>query len=242
LTSFAEIRLPGLSVSKECADRSTKRAELAVKDSDEYLLARICQKDSQALAELFRRYARIVRGIAYRVLRDPSEADDLLQDIFLLIPRLCTTFDNAKGPARFWILQMAYRRAISRRRYLTSQHFYQRDNLDDAVERLAGLPLNKSQFENSLEGMIGREKLHKAFEDLSKNQRQALLLRFVEGYTLQEIAEKLGQSRANIKNHYFRGLERLRKQIFAGPVEIATNERNDSAPCRCRPNACTLEK
>ena len=94
--------------------------------SDEALMSLICEGNKDALASLFRSYARIVHGVAYRVLRDTSEADDLLQDIFLLVHRLCGTFDSSKGSVRFWILQMTYRRAISRRRYLTSRHFYTR--------------------------------------------------------------------------------------------------------------------
>ena len=104
--------------------------------SDESLIAQVCEGSAEALAGLFRRYARIVRGVAYRVLRDASEADDLLQDIFLLVHRLCGTFDSSKGSARFWILQMTYRRAISRRRYLTSRHFYTRLDLDQAANQL----------------------------------------------------------------------------------------------------------
>jgi RNA polymerase sigma-70 factor, ECF subfamily len=53
--------------------------------------------------------ATLVRGVAFRVLRDASEAEDLLQDIFLLIHRLCKTFDSSKGAAGPWILQMTYR-------------------------------------------------------------------------------------------------------------------------------------
>ena len=102
--------------------------------SDEVLMREICHGSKEALSLLFRRYARIVRGVAYKVLRDTSEADDLLQDIFLLVHRLCGTFDSSKGPARFWILQMTYRRAISRRRYLTSRHFYTHLDLDQAAE------------------------------------------------------------------------------------------------------------
>ena len=71
--------------------------------------AQICQESREALAILFRRYSRVVRGVAYCILRDASEADDLLQDIFILIHRRCRTFDSAKGSAQFWILQMAYR-------------------------------------------------------------------------------------------------------------------------------------
>ena len=56
--------------------------------------------------------------------------------------------------------------------------------------------------------------MQKVFEELSENQRQTLRLFFVEGYTLGEIAVKLNQTRGNVKNHYFRGLEKLRKEIF----------------------------
>ncbi len=188
------------------------------KPSDEALMACICDGDKEALAGLFRRYARVVRGVAYRVLRDTSEADDLLQDVFLLIHRLCKTFDSSKGPARFWILQMAYRRAISRRRYLTSRHFYTRLDLDDAASQLADPQGDIGQLEDSIDGKLGNGGLQQAFEALAENQRQTLCLFFIEGYTFEEIAAKLGQSRGNVKHHYFRGLERLRKELFGGKL------------------------
>ena len=185
-------------------------------ESDELLLAQVCNGDNEALAVLFLRYARLIRAVSYRVLRDTSEADDLVQDIFLLLYRYCKTFDSSKGPARFWILQMASRRAISRRRYLTSRHFYTRLDIDDAARDLADPLATAPRFDCSIEGRLGSENLQRVFEALSENQRQTLQLHFVEGYTLDEIAAKLGQSRGNIKHHYFRGLERLRKEIFGG--------------------------
>ena len=130
--------------------------------SDEALIALICKRDSDAFAGLFRRYARLVRGMALRVLKDPSEADDLLQDIFILIHRLCGTFDSSKGSAQFWILQMTYRRAISRRRYLNSRHFYTRVELDEeaihAVEPRSGdrdAPSDKCLAELDLQKLFG---------------------------------------------------------------------------------------
>jgi RNA polymerase sigma-70 factor (ECF subfamily) len=187
-------------------------------DSDERLLSLIREDDKEALAIFFRRYAGIVRGVAYRVLRDFSEADDLLQDIFLLVHRLCATFDSSKGSARFWILQMTYRRAISRRRYLTSRHFYTRVDLDDVENELADPRTSAAKVDELIDATRGNGSLQKVFEELSENQQQTLKLFFVEGCTFDEIAEKLGQSRGNIKNHYFRGLERLRKHIFSGKL------------------------
>ena len=194
------------------ADRPGCRSE----GSDEALMARICDGDKEALASLFRRYSRILRGVALRVLRDQSEADDLLQDVFVLIHHLCRTFDSSKGSAQFWILQMAYRRAISRRRYLNSRHFYTRVELDDqaihAVEprrRDSDEPIGQMLVELDLQRLLGA---------LTEDQQRTLRLHFIEGYTLDEIAKMLGQTKGNVRHHSFRGLERLRKLIFAGKL------------------------
>ena len=207
------------AINKEDAARESLRNQtLANEIADEGLLTAICEGNNEALAVLFRRYAPLVRGLACGVLRDASEADDLLQDIFVLVHRLCGTFDPSKGSARFWILQMTYRRAISRRRYLTTRHFYNRVHIDDAENELIDPHPLPAEIELSTDARLGNGSLKKAFEELSENQRQTLLLFFVEGYTFDEIAEKLGQSRGNIKHHYFRGLDRLRKHIFGGKL------------------------
>jgi RNA polymerase sigma-70 factor, ECF subfamily len=183
--------------------------------SDESLLARVCEGDIDALTPLFRRYSQIVRGIAHRVLRDASEADDLLQDIFILIQQKCGLFDPSRGPARFWILQMAYHSALGRRRYLKSRHYYTRVDLNDIENEL-------SDGGNGISGLGGYgddepledSGLKAVFEGLSNDQQETLRLFFVEGYTLPEIAAKLKQTHGNVKHHYFRGLEKLRKHVF----------------------------
>ncbi len=226
MNSSITIRLPGLAVPSENEKTSEAPAGKPVVEaavSDEALMAQICVGSREALANLFRRYARVVRAVAYRVLRDTSEADDLLQDIFLLVHRKCSTFDVSRGPARFWILQMTYHRALCRRRYLNSRHFYTRVDLDDVGRELAAPGTDGARFEDSGDGLLGKAGLEKIFEALSENQRQTLQLFFVEGYTLGEIAVKLNQTRGNVKNHYFRGLEKLRKEIFGSKL------RSDSA-------------
>jgi RNA polymerase sigma-70 factor (ECF subfamily) len=217
MNGSATIRLPGITIPKvEGRTLSSSAATHGTESeiSDESLIAQICGGSREALADLFRRHARIVRGVAYRVLRDASEADDLLQDIFLLIHRKCGMFDASRGPARFWILQMTYHRAIARRRYLNSRHFYTRVDLDDAGRELADPRTDSSRFIDSAHGQLGREGIDRFFAELSEDQRETLRLFFVDGYTLTEIATKLNQTRGNVKHHYFRGLEKLRKQLF----------------------------
>jgi len=214
--AFFTIRLPALATTEAETElkRSAQPAAATTEPSDEALMLLICKGDKDALAFLFRRYARVVRSVAYRVLRDGAEADDLLQDVFILIQRQCRMFDSTRGSARFWVLQMAYRRAISRRRYLTSRHFYRSVDIDDVAGELSDPRAESGQLGNSFLGLLGAGRLEKAFEALSEGQRQTLWLFFFEGYTLDEIATKLDQSRGNIKHHYFRGLDRLRKHLF----------------------------
>ena len=197
---------------------ATTPSVTAVDLSDEALIAQICEGGREALAVLFRRHARLVRGVAFKVVRDAFEADDLLQEVFLLIHRRCGTFDSSKGPARFWILQMTYRRAISRRRYLTSRHFYTRTNLEDAANRLTDPATEPARLDHAIDANRENSRLQQVFETLSDDQRKTLDLFFIEGYTLDEIAVKLGQSRGNVKHHYFRGLERLRKELFGSKL------------------------
>jgi len=214
------VRFPRLAVPAEdlTTGPGSQQIDKVPGVSDEALLEQAANGSREALAELFKRYARITRGVAYRVLRDPSEADDLLQDVFLLIHRKCSMFDPSRGPARFWILQMTYHCAIARRRYLNSRHFYTRVDLDDVERELAAPGTEVSGLGHSGDGLLGREGLQKVLEELSENQRKTLHLFFVEGHTLGEIATKLNQTRGNVKNHYFRGLEKLRKQMFGAKL------------------------
>ena len=212
------MRLADLRVPKQGADTEVRSGQSDVHDAvvDETLISLISEGHREALASLFRRHARTVRVVALRVLKDPAEAEDLLQDIFVLIHRLSGTFDSSKTSAQFWILQMTYRRAISRRRYLNSRHFYTQVELDEGV-----MPAPDSGSTHSgglIDQRLAELDLQKMFGALSEDQQKTLRLHFIEGYPLDEIATMLGQTKRNIRNHSFRGLERLRKLIFAGKL------------------------
>ena len=180
--------------------------------SDEALLSLIPAGDGEALGCLFRRYARLVRGLALRILRDRAEAEDLLQELFLFIHRKSTVFDSSKSSGRSWIVQMTYQRAIDRKRYLCSRHFYSQvnfDGSDDVTRPHAGPPNDDVAFST----LVGTATIETLFETLTEDQRHTLNLFFFEGYTFDEIAVQLKQSLRNVRNHYYRGLDKLRKQI-----------------------------
>ncbi len=172
--------------------------------------------DQQALGCLFQRYGRLLRCIASRILRDEAEAEDLVQDLFLFIHRKCRLFDPSKSSARSWIVQMAYHRAIERRRYLTTRHFYAQEEIERKAERVVGIAATESDY--SAEEVFGRNGLEKVLEALSEDQRETLRLHFFEGYTLSEISTKLGQPLGNVRHHYYRALDKLRTQMFGTTV------------------------
>jgi RNA polymerase sigma-70 factor (ECF subfamily) len=104
--------------------------------SDEDLLLQVSNGSKEALSILFRRHARSVFNVAKRVLRDDSEAEDLLQELFLFLFQKARLFDAAKGSASSWIIQMTYHRAIDRRRYLDFRQHYNTEEFNE--DRLKG--------------------------------------------------------------------------------------------------------
>jgi RNA polymerase sigma-70 factor (ECF subfamily) len=68
-------------------------------------------------------------------------------------------------------------------------------------------------YDQTPEGLFGRNGWRKILKSLTDDQRETLRLHFFEGCTFGEIAEKLGQSYANVRNHHYRGLEKVRKHL-----------------------------
>lgn len=186
--------------------------------SDELLLIRFTDGDDQSLGFFFQRYGRLLRSVAARILRDGSEAEDLVQDLFLFIHRKSVIFDSSQSSARSWIVQMAYHRAISRRRYLVTRQFYTHDGVEGISQQVVGTATTENDY--SAEAVLGRNGLEKVMEALTDDQRETLRLHFFEGYTLAEISEKLSQPHGNVRHHYYRGLAQLRKQMSGSNVRV----------------------
>ena len=176
------------------------------------LLERIAGGDSQALSDLFRRYARLAHWVGRRILRDDGEADDLVQEVFLYIYRKSALFDKSKGSARSWIVQVAYTQAFLRRRHLNSRRFYSSVNMDKTNGNRCAVNA-VADYDHSVEGLFGRNGWKEILEQLTADQQETLRLHFFEGYTLGEIGEKMGQSHVSVRHHYYRGLDKIRRHI-----------------------------
>jgi RNA polymerase sigma-70 factor (ECF subfamily) len=178
--------------------------------SDEDVMARLCANDSNALNFLFDRYCRLVLGIALRILHDYGEAEEIVQETFLYVFQRAKLFDQSKGHAKAWIVQIAFHRALDRKSYLRRKGFHLGTDIgptDDTV-------LGKTDLDREIGTRLNRMHLEKAFEDLAEMQRRTLELFYFEGLELRVIAEKLNEPWANVRHHFYRGLEQLRKNVF----------------------------
>jgi RNA polymerase sigma-70 factor (ECF subfamily) len=189
------------------ADRSLPEAPDESKD-DEHLLLHVQAGDRDALAILFDRYARLILIVGQRVLRDAAEAEDLVHDVFLFLLNKSTLFDPTKGSARTWLAKVTYHRALDRRKYLARRCFCDTSGVADATSNLT-----EESCSNITEGpelFYWQSYLQRAFDDLSQEQRLTLDLYFFQGFTINEISQQIGKSPVNVRNYYYRGLERLR--------------------------------
>jgi RNA polymerase sigma-70 factor (ECF subfamily) len=174
--------------------------------SDEVLMAYVAAANHDALAVLFDRYQGAVFRVAMQVLRNPHEAEDLLQVVFLELMRNAGKFDAGKGTARVWILQCVYHRAFDRKRYLNRRGAY--DVIDNETS-LNG-PAEERNEASTLSAMDSARLVQQAMAHLSEAQRKTIEMAFFDGLTMHEIADKTGETFANVRHHYYRGLEKMR--------------------------------
>jgi RNA polymerase sigma-70 factor (ECF subfamily) len=203
---------PTLADDVVISDAGSDEAELKRErqPSDEELMARLRARDPRALDALFRRYSRLVMSIALRTVGDHGEAEDAVQETFLYVYRKAALFNEYKGSARAWIVQVAVHRSLDKRSYLNRRGFYLGTKVDSVNDTLLG----PTDLDREIGAGLDRAKLEMAFAALPDLQRRTLEMFFFEGMELREIAFRINQPLGNVRHHYYRGLERLRKSAF----------------------------
>ena len=219
--SITAARFPTLPLNKEVGSPGSVAADgrrTVTELCDEILLSQIATGDREALAVLFRRHIRLVHGIGRRILRDNAEAEDIAQDVFLHIARKCHLYDSSKGSARSWIVQVAYFQALNRKGYLTERQYYAALDWEGSDAQELATPII-AEYDHSGEAVFGRRRWQKIREVLTEDQWETIRLHFFEGCTFAEIGERRNQPVGNVRNHFYRGLARLRKYIFRSELQ-----------------------
>ncbi len=170
--------------------------------TDEALLSLVAGSDDLALAELYDRFGGIAYGLAVRVLRDESLAQDAVQEAFLSIWRSADRFLAERAKASTWILTLVHRRAVD---LVRREDRRRGEPLDGADE-----PASPATAEDEATLGLQRRLVQEAMRHLPAEQREALELGYYGGLTQRELAERLDQPLGTIKSRMFAGLSRLR--------------------------------
>lgn len=166
------------------------------------LVGRVARGDNQAFDVLYDQVSSAVYGLARRVVRDPSRAEDVTQDVFLEVWRKAARFDRNLGKAKTWIMTIAHRRAVDAVRRSESQKRQDQHTAPDAVAH--------DQPADTLIRSEEHGEVRECLETLTDLQMESVRLAYFNGYTYAEVASLLEKPLPTIKTRMRDGLIRLR--------------------------------
>jgi RNA polymerase sigma-70 factor (ECF subfamily) len=179
-------------------------------NSDEELCREVAKGNHEAFLVLFDRYWLDVFRLAYAVLRNKAEAEDVVQGLFLEVHTTMLRYDEERGSFRTLLLRYAYTRAIDHRRHLERRRYYASVQIEELdPETLA----RHGSLASGLTTEEGARLIEQGLESLDDKQRTAVIAYFFEGLSVNEIGTKLGESTGNARHHLYRGVERMRKVL-----------------------------
>jgi RNA polymerase sigma-70 factor, ECF subfamily len=168
--------------------------------------------DIQAFESIYRSYCEFVHRICLRMLRDPAEAEDAAQDVFVCVFRKINTF---RGQSAFssWLYRLTTNSVLMR--FRKKKHkcvpLEGRDDDDDAsYSEIGAVDLN-------LSGVLDRIDLQSAIAVLPNGYKTAFVLHDVQGYEHREIAKMFGYSTGNSKSQLHKARIRLRSLLYRVP-------------------------
>ena len=177
--------------------------------SDDQIFAALAQRDLSALEELYDRYSKIAYSLAYRVVGDRGNAEDVVQDAFLSVWRQAGTYKRERGAARTWLMSIVHHRSIDRLRSgASSSNTIPYEDLPESREETTKPSIWQQAWNNVRGDMIRR-----ALERLPVEQKKSIELAYFSGYTQAEIAELMGVPLGTVKGRMRIGLQKLRGML-----------------------------
>lgn len=170
------------------------------------LLSLAGRGDQSAFAELYDQLAPLLYGVVLKVVRDPSQSEEVIQEAFIELWRLAPRYDASRGSVRSWAVTLAHRRAIDRVRSEQASR--------DRTEREAHKrPIQSSDVAEQVVANIDGTRVRKALERLTEIQRQAVELAYFGGHSYREVALLLDVAEGTIKTRIRDGMIRLRDEL-----------------------------
>jgi RNA polymerase sigma-70 factor (ECF subfamily) len=185
----------------EHPNRATRDAE------DALVMARIRAGDDSALAVLYDRYATLALGMALKIIRDQSEAEDVVHDAFIAVVERVDQFRADRGSLVAWLVTMVRNLALDRARRRTRRA----QILDEELRHEPPLPAPDPEQISWSERE--REAVRGAMSKLSASQRETLEIAFFEGLSYPEIAARENVALGTVKSRAARALGALRAAL-----------------------------
>lgn len=174
------------------------------------LLRLSARGDQQAFAALYDATSARVHGLVLRVVRDPAQAEEVTQEVFLQVWRTAARYDESKGSAMSWLMTLAHRRAVDRVRAAEAV-----SRQDTSYHQNTQVVPHDSTAEAAEASMEAR-RVRAALQELTPVQREALELAYFGGYTHTEVASQLDLPVGTAKTRIRDGLIRLRDAMGVG--------------------------
>ena len=191
------------------APRAASPEAAAARVSDYELTQRAAGGDTQAFEELFRRHQRLVYGLSLRMTQNVSEAEDITQEVFVLLLRKVGGF---RGEASFttWLHRLTVNQVLMRFRRTRARR-------EDALEDEEGQPVQQTVSNASPRAsqLVDRVSLESALSKLPPGYRAAFILHDIEGYDHEEVARLLGCAVGTSKSQLHKARTKLRKLLTA---------------------------
>ncbi len=167
--------------------------------------------DQQAFAELYDLLSARVHGVVLRVLRDPAQAEEVTQEVFVELWRIAPRYDPAKGSPAAWATTIAHRRAVDRVRSEQSE----RGRVEREAARVgpADADATADPVVDEHFAAFERGRVRRALDRLTEVQRQAVELAYFSGYTYREVAVLLDLPEGTVKTRIRDGMIRLRDEL-----------------------------
>lgn len=178
---------------------------------DQSLVARIAERDDEALGLLYDRYGRLVYAIALRITDNATSAEEVVQDVFYNVWRDAPGFRPQAGNVSTWLMAIARHRAIDVTRSKRFRAGRREEPIDSGPVALA---LPGGDPEQQVDERLLRQEIQAALQTLPEPQRRAIELAYYGGLTRSEIAEQLGEPLGTIKTRLRLGLTRLRDLLW----------------------------
>lgn len=168
------------------------------------LLQQVAGGDREAFGRFYDHYAPLVFTLAVRLLGLRSNAEDLLQEVFLQAWRQAVSYNPDRGSPEAWLLTITWSRAIDKLRSLRRRERRVMP-LEDPSRTESGGAVENEIVETEAKLMV-----HGALARLPEAQRTVLELAYFDGLTQSEIAARLGEPLGTVKTRMRAGLEQLR--------------------------------